>query len=514
MTPMLFARLRRGARPAADPAPATGLAAGDPSPNGGVHGLAGGPADATAAPRGPVPAESLALAQALQSRTSGLGREAAEVRGVLDDTLGTVQRQAQAVDALAGRLQGICAAQQAIERETGESLSAVERARASVAEVGREVGDIVQTLREVATAADDITRIALQTRLVAFNASVEAGRAGEAGRGFGVVAGAVKDLAGNVETSAKTIMATVARLGERIEALEREIRDDRGDDRGDDQGDERRDGLAVEPRAGRRAAGSAGPGAAGGRSAFHRALGEVEAGVARIAQAARDSVQASTAMQPQMDAVQRDAQASAAALVQAQARSESVLRVSEQLMELVAGCGLRTDDTPYIEAAQATARRIGQLFEQALHEGRISHAELFDSDYRPIAGSDPAQHTTRFNALTDALLPAVQEPVLKLSDKVVFCIAADRNGYISTHNRVYCHPQRPQDPVWNAANSRWRRIFNDRTGLASARNTQPFLLQTYRRDMGGGRFVFLKEAAAPIVVGGQHWGGLRLAWRF
>lgn len=437
----------------------------------------------------------LRLAQALQERTSGLGREAAEVRGVLDDTLGTVQRQAQAIDALAHSLQDIGQAQRAIEHETAGSRAAVDRARQAVAEVGREVGTIVQTLREVSAAADDITRIALQTRLVAFNASVEAGRAGEAGRGFGVVAGAVKDLAGSVETSAKTIMATIARLGERIEALEREIRDD-----------------AAHPAAG--AAHTSAPPAAAHTSAFHRALAEVQAGVARIGQAAHGSMAVSSAMQPQMDAVQRDAQASAAALVQAQARSESVLRVSEQLMELVAGCGVRTEDTPYLEAAQATARRIGALFEQALAEGRIRRDELFDEAYQPIAGSNPAQHAARFNAFTDAVLPAVQEPVLQLSDKVVFCIAADRNGYISTHNRAYCQPQRPHDPVWNAAHSRWRRIFNDRTGLASARNTQPFLLQTYRRDMGGGRFVFLKEAAAPIVVGGEHWGGLRLAWRF
>ncbi len=32
--------------------------------------------------------------------------------------------------------------------------------------------------------------------------------------------------------------------------------------------------------------------------------------------------------------------------------------------------------------------------------------------------------------------------------------------------------------------------------------------------MGGGNFVLLKEAAAPIVVGGRHWGGLRLAFQF
>ena len=160
------------------------------------------------------------------------------------------------------------------------------------------------------------------------------------------------------------------------------------------------------------------------------------------------------------------------------------------------------------------AARISQALDAAVQSGRISLADLFDEAYKPVVGSNPAQHLTRFNKLTDELLPELQEPVLSALPGVVFCIAADRNGYIATHNRAYCHPQRAGDVVWNTAHSRWRRIFNDRTGLASARNQRPFLLQTYRRDMGGGQHVLLKEAAAPIVVQGRHWGGLRLAYRF
>ena len=117
-------------------------------------------------------------------------------------------------------------------------------------------------------------------------------------------------------------------------------------------------------------------------------------------------------------------------------------------------------------------------------------------------------------ALAERLFPQVQEKLLELSDKVVFGIAVDRNGYIACHNARYNQPQRPGDVAWNTANSRNRRIFNDRTGLASARNQRPFLLQTYRRDMGSGNFVVMKEAAAPIVVNRRHWGGLRLAYRF
>jgi methyl-accepting chemotaxis protein len=194
-------------------------------------------------------------------------------------------------------------------------------------------------------------------------------------------------------------------------------------------------------------------------------------------------------------------------------RSESFLKISERLIEVVAECGIETEDTPFIESVKEAAGQIGTLLEDAVRTGTISQAELFDEQYRPIAGTNPAQHTTAFVAIADRLFPQVQERVLQSSQKIVFCIAVDRNGYVATHNKVYCNPQRGE-LAWDTANSRYRRIFNDRTGLASARNQRPFLLQTYRRDMGGGKFVLLKEVAAPITVNGKHWGGLRLAFHF
>lgn len=191
-----------------------------------------------------------------------------------------------------------------------------------------------------------------------------------------------------------------------------------------------------------------------------------------------------------------------------------MLNVSERLMEMIAASGVRTSDSPYIELVQQVAVQISSALEEALATRRISVEHLFDEAYVPMPGTQPQQHATKFNALADELFPAIQDGAIKALPDVVFCIAADRNGYISTHNHMYCQPQRPGDVVWNTANSRWRRIFNDRTGLASARNERPFLLQTYRRDMGGGKFVLLKEVAAPITVAGRHWGGLRLAYRF
>jgi methyl-accepting chemotaxis protein len=48
--------------------------------------------------------------------------------------------------------------------------------------------------------------------------------------------------------------------------------------------------------------------------------------------------------------------------------------------------------------------------------------------------------------------------------------------YVAVHNKIFSHPQ-GADPVWDTAHSRNRRIFDDRTVLAAARNTQPCLLQ-------------------------------------
>ena len=151
-----------------------------------------------------------AIVRSLAGKVSTIGRDAAEARGVIEDTQRVVVSQVEAMHALTDQLAQVQTAQDAIGQATGASLEAVARARAVVAEVASEVAGIVQVLHEVSAAAGDITQIALQTRLVAFNASVEAKRAGEAGRGFGVVADAVKDLAGRVEVSSKTIMGTLA----------------------------------------------------------------------------------------------------------------------------------------------------------------------------------------------------------------------------------------------------------------------------------------------------------------
>lgn len=157
---------------------------------------------------------------------------------------------------------------------------------------------------------------------------------------------------------------------------------------------------------------------------------------------------------------------------------------------------------------------VTERFEQGLASGEITLEDLFDEDYQVIEGTDPVQYRTRFVEFTDRVLPDIQEPVLDFDPAVVACAAIDRNGYLPTHNLKFSKPQRKDDPAWNAANSRNRRIFNDRTGLRAARNTKPFLLQTYRRDnLGSKGYVIMKDISVPIYIAGRHWGAMRLNYQ-
>jgi len=174
---------------------------------------------------------------------------------------------------------------------------------------------------------------------------------------------------------------------------------------------------------------------------------------------------------------------------------------------------IRQANKVFITRAVTTANRISALFEEALARGQISESDLFDTHYSPIAETDPPQYRVRALDWLERVLPHIQEPLRAEDERMIFCAAVDRNGYLPVHNAAYSKPQRSDDPAWNAANARNRRIFDDRAGLTAARSTRPYLIQNYPRDMGYGVVVMMQEIDAPIHVHGKHWGGFRTAYR-
>ncbi|MCA1908344.1 MAG: methyl-accepting chemotaxis protein [Magnetospirillum sp.] len=373
----------------------------------------------------------------------------------------------------------------------GAALGDINRLVGSVQGIEERLEELEGALGEVSTMSRDIQKIARQTNLLALNATIEAARAGEAGKGFAVVATEVKTLARQTADVTDGIDQTVGKLSGSVTDLIMSSTDTLR------MADSVNSGVGVINDA---------------VAVFGRAIDTVESRVTDISQAASTSLEQCSDVIGEIDKFFEGISMTSESLRRADERITSLLSHSEDLIGYIADSGFRTGDTPFITLVQQLSAKVSQAFDQAVDAGQITLAELFDENYQEIPGSNPLQHTTKFCALTDRLLPPIQEPVLEFDPRVAFCATVDRNGYLPTHNNKFS--QKPTtDPVWNNANCRNRRIFNDRTGLRAGRNEDSFLLQTYRRDMGGGKYVMMKDVSAPVRVKGRHWGGVRIGYR-
>lgn len=112
--------------------------------------------------------------------------------------------------------QGVRRVEQSIQ-SIGKLSAAMDEASKVIAQLNDESGKISQVLAV-------ITSIAEQTNLLALNAAIEAARAGEAGRGFAVVADEVRQLATNTQKATESIRGMIDNLQlsskEAVQAME------------------------------------------------------------------------------------------------------------------------------------------------------------------------------------------------------------------------------------------------------------------------------------------------------
>ncbi len=413
----------------------------------------------------------------------------------LQQQAGTLSENHQQVDEAARGAQHVAAtASQDMQASAGTvhaSITTMRELADEVSGIHEELTGLVEVLARVSKAAQGIDGIAKQTNLLALNAAIEAARAGDAGQGFAVVADEVKQLAQQTSDATMDIGTTLEGLSEQANALV-----DLGAV-GRSRADEVRQATAsldqVVDRIG-------------------TAMGGVDRHSSEIVEAVQAISRLCDGMAADLSRLRNEAGVSSDQLGALQEAAARALQQAQALLNVTNDGTLETPDREMIQRAMDAAREVSETFEKALRDGRISREALFDREYQPIDGTNPQQYLSQYTGFTDEVLPPIQEPHYEAADQVLGCCTTDDHGYIATHNRHVSRPQRQDDPVWNAANCRNRRLFNDPVGLAAARNREPFLLQAYRRNMGD-RFVLTMDASAPVMVNGTHWGAARVIYR-
>ncbi len=189
--------------------------------------------------------------------------------------------------------------------------------------------------------------------------------------------------------------------------------------------------------------------------------------------------------------------APAPALAQARARAE------------VPTEGLSGQEREMLALAQDFAKRCADAMESWIANKEVTREKLFSFLYYPVARTDPPKFTTDWDKLSDRDVQAIEEAVLVKSPAIVFAVLVDKHGYLPTHNQRYSLPL-TGNLASDLINNRTKRIFNDKTGLAAARSEAPFLIQRYQRDTGEN----MVDLSVPVVVGGAHWGAVRIGYRY
>ncbi len=103
------------------------------------------------------------------------------------------------------------------------AIGAVMSLSADVTEAAAVIGDLGEKSRDINAVLDMINSVAEQTNLLALNAAIEAARAGEAGRGFAVVADEVRSLAARTQESTANIKSIIQTLLASVDQASRVI---------------------------------------------------------------------------------------------------------------------------------------------------------------------------------------------------------------------------------------------------------------------------------------------------
>ncbi|MBF3229870.1 methyl-accepting chemotaxis protein [Pseudomonas aeruginosa] len=160
-----------------------------------------------------------AAAEQLNAVTEEGNRSLARQNDEIEMAATAVNEMSAAVEEVARNASSTAEASSLSERAAGNGRARVGQTVRSIRQMNAEIGQTARLVEGLASQAQDIGKvldviraIAEQTNLLALNAAIEAARAGEAGRGFAVVADEVRSLANRTQQSTQEIQGLIEQL--------------------------------------------------------------------------------------------------------------------------------------------------------------------------------------------------------------------------------------------------------------------------------------------------------------
>ncbi len=477
-------------------------------------------------------------------RLERIGAQFSEARAGVEGAARAVQQIRQRVKSVTEAARSTAEVAHQVARLTEEGRQQSNASRKAVGTLEQQIAAVMQRLERLVVQVQGITqisdvidRIAWKTKLLAFNAGIEAARVGREGQSFSVLANEIKTLSEDTAQQTRQIRSLINDLIKELQPVEEAISQS--------------------------------------RTLLHATVEQsdrLEMALQRIHTLADQAAEHMDRVVSTVDVQLQDAEAVGATLQQALAavghvdkEARYIAREAFMLSELVEDAygylGRFEGHSLFhraLQLARELAERSRRIFERVIDEGRCtledvlaleyteikgrraiaSLARLFDVSRVPESGFDPPKYSTRYDHLVDEALQQVMDEVLEREPRLTFALIIDLNSYAPIHNRRFCQDW-TGDPQKDLVGNRIKRFFFDkgvlvrgaRVGLPQAAVTLPnmarredflrvcdlrerpeerdvFLVQTYARDTGQ----VLSVLTVPLYVKGYRYGAALLGW--
>lgn len=344
--------------------------------------------------------------------------------------------------------------------------------------------DLDEKSHEIQNFVTLISNISHQTSLLSLNAAIEAARAGDSGKGFAVVAREIRVLSERVNEANSGISEKVGLMLGQLGNSSEEVRSI----------------FAFSEQTQKAVQASC--------EHFRSMINDFEQNseqLEEITSAINQLSAANREVTEKMSNINDLSREVATMMSDSEKHSLALREETERMQEVVAH--FKTGEG-YLEQIIIRTREFRDEFQLRLERLQKEQAlDIFDDNYQRVPDTDPPKFTTAYDAALEKQFQPLYDQMTRELEGATYCLCVDTNGYGPTHNSKFSKPL-TGDYQTDLVHSRDKRFFADPTGIRCARNTNPFLLQTYARDTGE----VLSDLSLPIIVEGRHWGAIRLGF--